>query len=463
MPFRGNRDQGRAGADHVVAPADARIRPLRDCRRSEGVVSYGMVQRSWLAVVVVAVSAVGLAAADSNAPRDHTRALGTQLIEAARSSSTAKLTALLEVPLRYSVLAWDDEKCGETFHTEGTVTRATLRAFAACLAKQDLAGCKMLVDDEPLDTIASSLYVRFKTGPTGRRLINAIEFGVVDQTPLRKFTGILSPDRKSGIGASAPGTVASARGTMAPAPGTVTADFASSGGGPRAVMVRFSEPSGDFGGLLAEEIERVVKARAGLFRACYQRELNHTPGLSGKLIVHFKIGGDGIVQSRDTLTTGASTLRNDAVELCVQGNVNRLKFPARGGVANLSYAFVFTNGDPAAPPVAGEPARAAAPGAPDALDAGAPATARLPESLDRGMIADGVLKLRPRAMACAEKWPAKGQVKVSLTVAPDGHVVSVRVMATPDAGLGSCVAGVMQQATFATTRDGGSFGYPFIF
>jgi hypothetical protein len=118
----------------------------------------------------------------------------------------------------------------------------------------------------------------------------------------------------------------------------------SCGTGPKTIKVGFAEPSGDFGGLTSEEIDRVVKARAGVFRACYQKELNHTPGIGGKLVIHFKIGGDGTVQAGNTATSGGSTMRNDTVEQCVKSNVNRLKFPAKGGIANVNYPFVFTQG-----------------------------------------------------------------------------------------------------------------------
>jgi outer membrane biosynthesis protein TonB len=127
-------------------------------------------------------------------------------------------------------------------------------------------------------------------------------------------------------------------------PGGGTCKGAGCGTGPKPVQVAFAEPSGDFGGLTSEEIDRVVKARAGVFRACYQKELNHTPGIGGKLLIHFKIGADGTVQAGNTATAGGSTLRNDAVEQCVKSNVNRLKFPAKGGVANVNYPFVFTQG-----------------------------------------------------------------------------------------------------------------------
>lgn len=87
----------------------------------------------------------------------------------------------------------------------------------------------------------------------------------------------------------------------------------------------------------------------------------------------------------------------------------------------------------------------------------------LPDSLDRAMISDGVAKMKARVMACGDKSPAKGQVKVSVKVAADGSVANVTVRNTPDPGLGNCVAGVMQQARFAKTQTGGSFAYPFQF
>lgn len=114
------------------------------------------------------------------------------------------------------------------------------------------------------------------------------------------------------------------------------------GTGMREVKVSLADPEGDFGGLTAEEINRVVKARAGVFRACYQHELNRSPGLGGKLVVHFVIGGDGAVKSAKT--AGGSSLRNDDVENCVTSNIMRLKFPAKGGQANVNYPFVFQPG-----------------------------------------------------------------------------------------------------------------------
>jgi hypothetical protein len=87
----------------------------------------------------------------------------------------------------------------------------------------------------------------------------------------------------------------------------------------------------------------------------------------------------------------------------------------------------------------------------------------LPETLDRAMISDGVSKVKARGQACGDKSPAKGEVKVSVKVAPDGSIVSVTVTNTPDAALGNCVAAAMQGARFAKTQTGGKFAFPFRF
>ncbi|MDQ3340052.1 MAG: zinc-ribbon domain-containing protein [Myxococcota bacterium] len=87
----------------------------------------------------------------------------------------------------------------------------------------------------------------------------------------------------------------------------------------------------------------------------------------------------------------------------------------------------------------------------------------VPESLDRTMISDGVGKVKARVMACGDKSSAKGQVKVSVKVNPDGSVANVSVKSTPDPGLGSCVESAMKKASFKKTQNGGSFGYPFVF
>jgi hypothetical protein len=108
------------------------------------------------------------------------------------------------------------------------------------------------------------------------------------------------------------------------------------------VQVAIGEMSGDAGGYTEDEINRVVRARKGVFRACYQKELNHAPGIGGKIVVKFKIGPDGMVQR--ATATGSSTLKNAAVQGCVTSNVMRLRFPPKGAIANVTYPFLFSPG-----------------------------------------------------------------------------------------------------------------------
>ena len=71
--------------------------------------------------------------------------------------------------------------------------------------------------------------------------------------------------------------------------------------------------------------------------------------------------------------------------------------------------------------------------------------------------------MRAKVDGCGAKSSAKGTVKVSVKVAPNGSVSSVTVKESPDGALGSCVSSAMQKATFAKTQNGGSFSYPFKF
>jgi predicted Zn finger-like uncharacterized protein len=87
----------------------------------------------------------------------------------------------------------------------------------------------------------------------------------------------------------------------------------------------------------------------------------------------------------------------------------------------------------------------------------------LPDALDASMISAGVGAIRARVDACGGRSSAKGKVKVHVKVAGSGAVTGVSVETTPDPALGTCVAGVLQSASFTQTQHGGSFAYPFVF
>jgi hypothetical protein len=97
----------------------------------------------------------------------------------------------------------------------------------------------------------------------------------------------------------------------------------------------------DPGQLTKSDIDGTVKAGAKAVRGCYQKELARSPKLAGKVVVRFKIGGDGTVVSA---SAASSTLPSDTAVACIVAAVKQLKFPAKGAVANVSYPFVFAQG-----------------------------------------------------------------------------------------------------------------------
>ena len=85
------------------------------------------------------------------------------------------------------------------------------------------------------------------------------------------------------------------------------------------------------------------------------------------------------------------------------------------------------------------------------------------DGIDRAMIVAAMATVKPLVLRCGDHSTAKGRVKVSVKVAPDGTIGSVTIVTTPDAALGTCVAAAFQGMKFPPTVSGGSFGYPFMF
>lgn len=89
-------------------------------------------------------------------------------------------------------------------------------------------------------------------------------------------------------------------------------------------------------------------------------------------------------------------------------------------------------------------------------------SARAGDDLDRAAISAGVNKVKSAVTACESKATSGGMVRVKVTVGADGKVTSATTDAT-DKPLGDCVIGVLKGATFAASKSGGSFSYPFLF
>ncbi len=97
------------------------------------------------------------------------------------------------------------------------------------------------------------------------------------------------------------------------------------------------QPQIAFGPIGDDGVQRVIRSRAGIFRACYQRELNNNPTLSGRLDVTITVALDGTVS--DALVGGSL---GDNVATCVYQQLRRLRFPA-GTSATYRIPMLFRN------------------------------------------------------------------------------------------------------------------------
>ena len=190
-------------------------------------------------------------------------------------------------------------------------------------------------------------------------------------TSLGKFSGLQGPHKRGGIGSgrghgtgfgegTGTGTTRGSHGNGPGGGGSVEGDFVSQGkidtgetraprghgghgsGVKEVAVVGTGTASGDFTGLSKGEIDRVIKHRAGLIRACYQKQLDLKGKAlgGGKLEVHFVIDAGGNVTST---RIKSSQIHDAKVESCVRSQIARLKFPAKGG-AIVNYPFIFSQG-----------------------------------------------------------------------------------------------------------------------
>jgi len=96
-----------------------------------------------------------------------------------------------------------------------------------------------------------------------------------------------------------------------------------------------SVPQVAFSSITDVQISRVLRSRAGAFRACYQRELNRNPSLQGRLDVAIVVDPSGNV-----LNAMAGGSVGSAVGQCVQGMLRRLRFPA-GVDQDVRFSMTF--------------------------------------------------------------------------------------------------------------------------
>jgi hypothetical protein len=142
----------------------------------------------------------------------------------------------------------------------------------------------------------------------------------------------------TGLGSGA-GVAGSGRGRSGNGSGTGGVGTGSGGrGGERHLAAAVASAPGQ--GLSPEQISRVVRARAGAFRACYESAAARDPKLQGGITVSFTVSPTGSVNAR----IANSSLANPRVESCVLRMFNRLSFPSADKPTSANWPLVFRPG-----------------------------------------------------------------------------------------------------------------------
>jgi hypothetical protein len=126
--------------------------------------------------------------------------------------------------------------------------------------------------------------------------------------------------------------------------GTGNTGYGSGGIGQKgSVQINVSGQDGDFtGGMDREAIRRVIRDHIREIRNCYERELQRSPDLYGKLVIEWDIEEGGQVSRTETKS---NALGNANVANCIASRLKQWKFPdpPKGVVGRVSYPFVFTS------------------------------------------------------------------------------------------------------------------------
>ena len=94
------------------------------------------------------------------------------------------------------------------------------------------------------------------------------------------------------------------------------------------------------GSLDKELIRKVIKDHIAQIRYCYERELQASPGLAGKVATRWIINANGRVERPKVDQT---SLKNTKVERCVLSKIRTWRFPKPkgGGIVIVKYPFIF--------------------------------------------------------------------------------------------------------------------------
>jgi predicted component of type VI protein secretion system len=126
--------------------------------------------------------------------------------------------------------------------------------------------------------------------------------------------------------------------------GTGTTGYGTGGLGQKgSVQINVGGQDADFaGGMDKEAIRRVIREHIREIKNCYDRELQRSPDLFGKLVLEWDIEEEGRV-SRVAVKSNA--LGNESVANCITSRLRTWKFPdpPKDQVGRVIYPFVFSS------------------------------------------------------------------------------------------------------------------------
>lgn len=291
------------------------------------------------ALAIAAVLAASVAHADPGADEAAVRTATDSLLTALGGTEDASVEAAFAPTVKLVKVGYATDACSKALRRKKSVRGHDRAKVARCLfatAAVPAAGSySVTVTGRTAEVALGDIVLRF------RKRGDAVAIDRIESPPPPKVA-LLSESNRAVLdnvitnaqlhdlgdfgGGQVEGSAAGGTGTTHDKPGSVA----------------YGTSSGEFGGYTAEEIDRVVKSRVGVLRACYQKELASTPKLAGKLVVTFQIGGDGAVKS--TEIAKGTTLTNERVQACIQAQVMRLEFPPKAADATVTYPFLFSAG-----------------------------------------------------------------------------------------------------------------------
>lgn len=95
------------------------------------------------------------------------------------------------------------------------------------------------------------------------------------------------------------------------------------------------------GGLTRAQVEAVVRRNSGQLLYCYEKALQASPNLRGRMTLDWVVGPQGQVRS---VSVASSSLRTKSVENCVVASVKKWKFPRPVGGVNVDISYPFDFG-----------------------------------------------------------------------------------------------------------------------